>query len=117
MCSLVLTKIEMIYVFYGRKQELKTLEKEYLKKNSLCYIWSKKNTLIGRQTSGGSCIVLNCSTLFAGIFSLSSSVRMYGYKNGAPVDVEFGVDPDILLDTEMEFYDRGSTSTLGKLFS
>jgi len=61
--------------------------------------------------------VLNCSTLFAGNFSLSSSVRMYGYMNGAPVDVEFGVDPDILLDTEMEFYDRGPTSTLGKLFS
>ena len=30
---------EVIYVFYGRKQELKTLEKEYLKKNSLCFIW------------------------------------------------------------------------------
>lgn len=78
---------------------------------------SGKVTLVGRQTGGGSCLVLNCSTLFAGNFSLSSSVRMYGYMNGAPVDVEFGVDPDILLDTEMEFYDRGPTSTLGKLFS
>ena len=26
-------------MFYGRKQELKTLEKEYLKKNSLCSIY------------------------------------------------------------------------------
>lgn len=78
---------------------------------------SGKVTLIGRQTGGGSCLVLNCSTLFAGNFSLSSSIRMYGYNNGAPVDVEFGVEPDILLDTEIEFYDRGPTSTLGKLFS
>ena len=33
---------EVIYVFYGRKQELKTLEKEYLKKNSLCFIYGAR---------------------------------------------------------------------------
>ena len=33
---------EVIYVFYGRKQELKTLEKEYLKKNSLCSIYGAR---------------------------------------------------------------------------
>ena len=33
---------EAIYVFYGRKQELKTLEKEYLKKNSLCSIYGAR---------------------------------------------------------------------------
>ena len=29
-------------MFYGRKQELKTLEKEYLKKNSLCSIYGAR---------------------------------------------------------------------------
>ena len=42
---------EVIYVFYGRKQELKTLEKEYLKKNSLCSIYEArrigKNEILG----------------------------------------------------------------------
>lgn len=34
---------EVIYVFYGRKQELKTLEKESLKKkNSLCFIYGAR---------------------------------------------------------------------------
>jgi AAA+ ATPase superfamily predicted ATPase len=32
----------VVYVFYGRKQELKTLEKEYLKKNSLCSIYGAR---------------------------------------------------------------------------
>ena len=38
-------------MFYGRKQELKTLEKEYLKKNSLCSIYEArrigKNEILG----------------------------------------------------------------------
>ena len=33
---------EVVYVFYGRKQKLKTLEKEYLKKNSLCCIYGAR---------------------------------------------------------------------------
>ena len=78
---------------------------------------SSKVTLIGRQTGGGSCLVLDCTTASVTKFSLSSSIRMYGYKNGAKVNVEFGVTPDIILNTDMEFYDRGPSSTLGRLFS
>ena len=42
---------EVIYVFYCRKQELKTLEKEYLKKNSLCSIYEARR--IGKNEKLG----------------------------------------------------------------
>ena len=78
---------------------------------------SEKVTLIGQQTAGGSCIVHNCTTARGTAFSISSTCRMYIYKNGAGLDVEFGVTPNVYLDKITDFYDRGSgTSKLKSIY-
>ena len=76
---------------------------------------SEKVTLIGQQTAGGSCILLECTTARGTSFNTSSLSRMYTYKKGAGIDSEFGVTPNVYLDCMTDFYDRTDANSRLKL--
>ncbi len=67
---------------------------------------SGKVTLLGRATSGGSCVVQPLSTAWGTIFNLSGFNRLSFMKNGSFYDIDRGVEPDRVLTRIRTFYDR-----------
>ena len=67
---------------------------------------SGRVTVLGRTSGGGSCVVLNASSAWGTSFRLSGSRRISFLKNGAYYDVDRGADPDVVITSPEQFYDR-----------
>ena len=67
---------------------------------------SGKVTLIGRNTGGGSCVVMPMSTAWGTLYQTSGTKRISFVKNGSYYDVDRGVDPDVFLTKVSTFCDR-----------
>ena len=69
---------------------------------------SGRVTLLGRTSGGGSCAVMPVSSAWGTSFQISSNQRMSFLKNGAFYDVDRGADPDFVLPTPEQYYDRAA---------
>jgi hypothetical protein len=67
---------------------------------------SGKVTLLGRTSGGGACVVQPVSSAWGTSFAISGPRRMSFLKNGAFYDVDRGADPDFVLPTPEQYYDR-----------
>ena len=63
-------------------------------------------TLLGRVSGGGSCVVQPMTTAWGTSFQISGSKRISFLKNGAYYDVDQGVEPDFIIMSYENFYDR-----------
>ena len=63
-------------------------------------------TLLGRGTSGGSCVIGYNTTAWGTSYRYSSSKQISFLKNGAYYDVDQGVEPDFIINDYDHFYDR-----------
>ena len=63
-------------------------------------------TLLGRVTGGGSCVIQPMTTAWGTSFQISGSKRLSFLKNGAYYDVDQGVEPDFIIMSYENFYDR-----------
>ena len=69
---------------------------------------SGKVTLLGRTSGGGACTVLPASTAWGTSFQISSNICSSFLKNGAFYDIDRGADPDFVLPTPEQYYDRAA---------
>ena len=69
---------------------------------------SGKVTLLGRTSGGGSCSVMSVSSAWGTSFQISSNQRMSFLKNGSYYDVDRGADPDFVIPTPKQYYDRAA---------
>ena len=69
---------------------------------------SGKVTLLGRTSGGGACVVQPISSAWGTSFAISGPRRMSFLKNGAFYDVDRGADPDFVLPTPEQYYDRAA---------
>ena len=65
-------------------------------------------TLLGRTSGGGACSILNVSTAWGTSFQISVNICASFLKNGAFYDVDRGADPDFVLPTPEQYYDRAA---------
>jgi hypothetical protein len=63
-------------------------------------------TLLGKVSGGGSCVVQYMTTAWGTSFQISGSKRLSFLKNGAYYDVDQGVEPDFIIMSYENFYDR-----------
>lgn len=69
---------------------------------------SGKVTLLGRTSGGGACSVMFVSSAWGTSFQISSNQRMSYLKNGSFYDVDRGADPDYVLPSPDQYYDRAA---------
>ena len=69
---------------------------------------SGKVTLLGRTSGGGACTVLPASTAWGTSFQISSNNVSSFLKNGSFYDIDRGADPDFVLPTPEQYYDRAA---------
>ena len=69
---------------------------------------SGRVTLLGRTSAGGSCSVQNCSTAWGTSFQISCPLRVSFLKNGSFYDLDRGADPDYVLPSPDQYYDRAA---------
>ena len=67
---------------------------------------SNQVTLIGRNSAGGSCMILPLSTATGAVFQISGPTRLAFTKNGSFYDIDQGVDPDYYVDHIENLYNR-----------
>jgi hypothetical protein len=67
---------------------------------------SNKVTLLGRTSGGGSCVVEPASSAWGTSFQLSGIKRLSFVMNGAFYDIDRGADPDYVISTPEQYYDR-----------
>lgn len=63
-------------------------------------------TLIGKTSGGGSCCVLPLTTAYGTLFRISGPSRLAFTKNGSFYDIDQGAEPDFVIPTPEQFYDR-----------
>ena len=63
-------------------------------------------TLLGKTSGGGSCVVGFNTTAWGASYQYSSPKRLAFVKNGSYYDVDKGVEPDHVIDSYANFYDR-----------
>ncbi len=63
-------------------------------------------TLIGQTSGGGACVVYPMTTADGNIFQISGPFRLAYTKNGSFYDIDQGVEPDFIIPTPDQFYDR-----------
>ena len=63
-------------------------------------------TLIGKTSGGGSCNVLPLTTAYGTLFRISGPSRLSFTKNGSFYDIDQGAEPDFIIPTPEQFYDR-----------
>ena len=77
---------------------------------------SNQVTLIGRNSAGGSCMILPLSTATGAVFQISGPTRLAFTKNGSFYDIDQGAAPDIPLQFPDSFYDRAAlTDTINSI--
>lgn len=69
---------------------------------------SNQVTLIGRNSGGGSCLVLPLTTAYGTYFQISGPMRLAFIKNGSFYDIDRGADPDCQLMFPESFYNRAN---------
>jgi hypothetical protein len=69
---------------------------------------SGKVTLLGRTSAGGSCNVLNANSAWGTSFQISANTRVSFLKNGSFYDVDRGAEPDFVIPTPEQYYDRAA---------
>lgn len=67
---------------------------------------SGRVTIIGKESSGGGCVVRKAVTADGTFFCISDSSQMSVIKNGTYYSVDQGVEPHITLSKIESFYDR-----------
>ena len=67
---------------------------------------SGRVTLLGRTSGGGSCNVLNASSAWGTSFQISANTRVSFLKNGSFYDVDRGAEPDFVIPTPEQYYNR-----------
>ena len=67
---------------------------------------SDRAILLGQHTSGGSCVVLPCSTASGTLFTISGNRQISIVKNGSFYNVDEGVEPHYILSRPESIYDR-----------
>lgn len=78
---------------------------------------SKRVTVIGQESGGGSCLIQTLSTAYGSVFYISSPLRLSYLKNGSYYDIDIGVEPDCCITVPGHFYDREAlTEYINKLF-
>jgi C-terminal processing protease CtpA/Prc len=73
---------------------------------------SKKVTIVGQTSGGGSCAVGSLTTASGTSFNISSPYRFSFLKNGSFYDVDRGVDPDVYVKDLAKLYDREYMNTV-----
>ncbi|MBR4502502.1 MAG: hypothetical protein IKP22_11560 [Clostridia bacterium] len=74
-------------------------------------------TLLGRVSGGGSCVIQPMTTAWGTSFQISGTKRISFLKNGAYYDVDQGVEPDFIIMSYDNFYDRRAlTDYIDRLF-
>ncbi|MCR4658492.1 MAG: S41 family peptidase [Lachnospiraceae bacterium] len=63
-------------------------------------------TIIGQTSGGGSCVVHPITTADGVVFQISGPSRLAYMKNGSFYDIDQGVEPDFIIPTPKQFYDR-----------
>jgi hypothetical protein len=67
---------------------------------------SKKITLLGQRSSGGSCVVGNTTAADGTLFRISSSKKLCTSRNGVFTPIDDGIEPDHYISNPTSFYDR-----------
>lgn len=62
--------------------------------------------LMGQTSGGGSCMVQHLTTADGSILQISGPRLMSYTKNGSFYDIDRGVEPDFIIPTARQFYDR-----------
>ena len=77
---------------------------------------SHEAILMGQTSGGGSCMVQHLTTADGSILQLSGPKLMSYTKNGSFYDIDRGVEPDFIIPTARQFYDRKNlTSYINEL--
>lgn len=63
-------------------------------------------TLLGQQTGGGACFVMDASTADGSVLQLSGPMRTSIAANGSYYDIDRGIVPDCPVALPQQFYDR-----------
>lgn len=63
-------------------------------------------TMLGQTSGGGSCVVHPITTADGSVFQISGQTRLAYMKNGSFYDIDQGVEPDFIIPTPKQFYDR-----------
>ena len=78
---------------------------------------SRRVTLIGKESGGGSCSVLPITTAYGTLFHISSPKRISYLKNGSYYNTDTGVEPDCVIVKPENFYNREAlTEYINQLF-
>ncbi len=67
---------------------------------------SRRVTLIGQHSGGGSCVVLPATTASGSLFQMSGSRQLSILKNGSFYNIDEGIEPDVVLTRPDSFFDR-----------
>ena len=67
---------------------------------------SREVTLVGQTSSGGSCVILPCTSASGTVFRISGNKQLSIVRNGSFYNIDKGIDPDIELTKPESFYDR-----------
>ena len=67
-----------------------------------------QNESVNGGNAGESCTVMNASSAWGTSFQISSNVRTSFLKNGAFYDIDRGADPDFVLPTPEQYYNRAA---------
>ena len=67
--------------------------------------------LLGQTSGGSSCMVQHLTTADGSILQLSGPRLMSYTKNGSFYDIDRGVEPDFIIPTARQFYDRKNLTT------
>lgn len=63
-------------------------------------------TLIGQSSSGGTCVVLPCTSASGTLYQISGSKQLSVVRNGAFYNIDRGIEPDVLLTKPSSFYNQ-----------
>lgn len=102
--------------YYGLRDSMLSLDKNVyclISPNSFscgnlvpaAFKMSQRIPVVG-QTSGGSCVVLPCTSASGAIFQISGTKQLSLIRNGSFYNIDQGIEPDIYLSRPASFYDR-----------
>ena len=63
-------------------------------------------TMLGQTSGGGSCVVHPITSADGNVFQISGHTRLAYMKNGSFYDIDQGVEPDFIIPSPKQFYDR-----------
>ncbi|MBO4266592.1 MAG: hypothetical protein J5910_05320 [Lachnospiraceae bacterium] len=78
---------------------------------------SQQVLMLGQKSGGGSCKVHNLTTADGACFNLSGPSLMSYTRNGAFYDIDRGIEPDFVIPSPAQFYDRENlTAYINELY-